>query len=268
MYINKDIKEKLPINNFEEYYVVTDFDRTITKGNSKTSWSILANSDLVPKEYIEERQALYDIYRPIEIDEHLDLETKSAKVKEWFQKHIELFVKYETSEEVFEKAATDLRVMEFREGAKEFINYLQKNNIPLIIISAGIGNFIESFLKHNDCYFDNIYISSNKILFKDGKACGVDKNIIHSLNKNEVSLPDDIQDKIKNRNNVILLGDQVSDLNMINKDTHKEVITIGFLTDETHKKDKIMKENFDIVCELNDNDYYDIDNLLFKKIDG
>ena len=142
MYINKDIKAKLPINNFEEYYVVTDFDRTITKGNSKTSWSILANSDLVPKEYAEERQALYDIYRPIEIDEHLDLETKSAKVKEWFQKHIELFVKYETSEEVFEKAATDLRVMEFRDGAKEFISYLHKKNIPLIIISAGIGNFI------------------------------------------------------------------------------------------------------------------------------
>ena len=160
MYINKDITKRLPINNFEEYYVVTDFDRTITKGNSKTSWSILANSDLVPKEYIEERQALYDIYRPIEIDENLDLETKSAKVKEWFQKHIELFVKYETSEEVFKKAATDLRVMEFRDGAKEFICYLHRNNIPLIIISAGIGNFIESFLKHNDCYLDNTCFST------------------------------------------------------------------------------------------------------------
>ena len=52
---------------------------------------------------------------------------------------------------------------------------------------------------------------------------------------------------------------------MINKDRHNEVITIGFLTDETHQKDKVMKDNFDIVCELNDNDYYDIDNLLFKK---
>ena len=84
MFIHKNIKDKLPISDYDNLYVVAEFDRTITKGNSKTSWSILAHSDLVPKEYAEERQALYDIYRPIEIDEHLDLETKSANVKEWF----------------------------------------------------------------------------------------------------------------------------------------------------------------------------------------
>ena len=39
---------------------------------SKTSWSILASSDLVPKEYVKERQELYDYYRPIEIDEVLE----------------------------------------------------------------------------------------------------------------------------------------------------------------------------------------------------
>ena len=42
-----------------------------------------------------------------------------------------------------------------------------------------------NFEKEN---INNIYISSNKIIFKDGIANGVDKNIIHSLNKNEVSL--------------------------------------------------------------------------------
>ena len=264
MFIHKNIKDKLPISDYDNLYVVADFDRTITKGNSKTSWSILAHSDLVPKEYAEERQALYDIYRPIEIDEHLDLETKSAKVKEWFHKHIELFVKYHTSEEVFEKAATDLRVMEFRNGAKEFVEFLHEHNIPLIIISAGVGNFIESFFKHNDCYLDNVYISSNMIIFKDGIASGVGNNIIHSLNKNEVSLPDDIHEKIKNRNNVILLGDQVSDLNMVDRNLHDQVITIGFLTDETHEKDQMMKDNFDIVCEMTDNDYVDIKDILFK----
>mgnify|MGYP003293406974 CR=1 FL=1 len=87
----------------------------------------------------------------------------------------------------------------------------------------------------------------NKILFKDGKACGVDKNIIHSLNKNEVSLPDDIHDKIKNRNNVILLGDQVSDLNMINKNSNKNVLSIGFVTDD-NKIDELLA-NYDIVFE-------------------
>ncbi|MBR3208950.1 MAG: HAD-IB family phosphatase [Bacilli bacterium] len=261
MIINPKIKEKLPIHDLNNLYVVTDFDRTITNGNSKTSWSILASSNLVPKSYISDRQKLYDFYRPIEVSNTVDYSYKLRMVKEWFQKHIELFVKYKISKDVFDEAATNLRVMEFRPYAKEFIEFLHQNNIPLIIISAGIGNFIESFLKHNNCNFDNVYISSNKILFKDKIAVGVNENIIHSFNKNEVSLPNEISEKIKNRNNILLLGDQVSDLNMIDKKKHPSVISVGFLTPDSPKEDII--SNFDIVCEENDN-YNDIKNLLFN----
>lgn len=260
MYINENIKKCLPITNLKDVYVVSDFDKTITKGNSKTSWSILANSSLVPPQYVEERQMLYDKYRPIEIDENMDKNLRNKLVKEWFEKHIELFVKYKMTDEVFRTAATNLRIMEFRPHAKEFIEFLHKNNIPLIIISAGIGNFIETFLKMNDCYYDNIYISSNKIIFKDGIAIGVDKNIIHSLNKNEVSLPSNISDKLSNRNNVILLGDQVSDLNMVDKEMHSQVISVGFPAGESIE---ILKNNFDIVC--GENDTYDtVKNILFN----
>ena len=260
MYINENIKKCLPITNLKDVYVVSDFDRTITKGNSKTSWSILANSSLVPPQYVKERQMLYDKYRPIEIDENMDKNLRNKLVKEWFEKHIELFVKYKMTDEVFRTAATNLRIMEFRPHAKEFIEFLHKNNIPLIIISAGIGNFIETFLKMNNCYYDNIYISSNKIIFKDGIAIGVDKNIIHSLNKNEVSLPSNISDKLSNRNNVILLGDQVSDLNMVDKEMHSQVISVGFPAGESIE---ILKNNFDIVCGENDT-YNTVKNILFN----
>ena len=261
MIINSRVKESLPIDNLDNVYVVTDFDRTITNGSSQTSWSILASSDLVPKSYVSERQELYDFYRPIEISDEVDYEYKLKMMKEWFQKHIELFVKYKISKQVFEEAATNLRIMEFRPYASEFIKYLHDNNIPLIIISAGIGNFIESFLEHNDCNFDNIYISSNKILFENDVAVGVGENIIHSFNKNEVSLPDDIREKIKGRDTVILLGDQVSDLNMVDKSNHRSVYTVGFLTPKTPKESMI--SNYDIVCEETD-DYLDVQNTLFK----
>lgn len=262
MYINENIKDILPFKNLNNIYVVADFDRTITKGNSQTSWSILSSSTLLPASYAQERQALYDYYRPIEIDENMNPELKSSLIEEWFRKHIELFIKYKTSEEIFETAATDLRIMEFRPGAKEFIEFLHDNNIPLIIISAGIGNFIESFFKHNNCLFNNIYISSNKIIFKNGIAVGVDKNIIHSLNKNEVSLPSEISQKLKNRNNVILLGDQISDLKMVQKTNTNSILTIGFLTDERQEQFETFKSNFNIVCEFNDN-YNNLKELLF-----
>ncbi len=260
MIINPKVKENLPIHNLDNLYVVADFDRTITDGSSKTSWSILADSDLVPKSYVTERQELYDYYRPIEISDTLPYAYKLQMVKEWFQKHIELFVKYQITKEIFDEAAK-LRVMKFRPYAKEFMEFLYENNIPLIIISAGIGNFIESFLEYNDCNFDNIYISSNKIIFKEGIAVGVDENIIHSFNKNEVSLPNDILEKIKNRDNVLLLGDQISDLKMVNKDNHNVVISVGFLASDTSKDTMIA--NFDIVCGEDDN-YDDVKKLVFK----
>ena len=262
MIINSEIKSLLPITDLDNVYVVTDFDRTITNGNSKTSWSILACSNLVPKSYIQERQKLYDYYRPIEISESADYLFKLKSMKDWFKKHIELFIKYKISERIFEEAATNLQVMEFRPYAKEFIKFLYKNNIPLIIISAGIGNFIENFLKYNNCYYDNIYISSNKIIFKDGIAVGVENNIIHSLNKNEVSLPTTILEKLKNRDKVVLLGDQVSDLNMVDKNKHKEVVSVGFLTSK--EQFKIMESNYDILCEENDG-YNKVKEILFDE---
>lgn len=263
MFINKDAKDLLPIKNLDSFYVVADFDRTITSGSSKTSWSILADSDLVSKSYVEERQNLYNRYRPIEIDENIDFNLRSLLIKEWFQKHIDLFIKYQLSEDIFNIAATNLRVMEFRQGAKEFLEFLYKHNIPLIIISAGIGNFIEAFLRHNNCYFNNIYISSNKILFKNGIAVGVGENIIHSLNKNEVSLPDNVKDKLSNRNQVILLGDQIGDLKMVNENAHDTVLSIGFVADDCQSQVDTLKAYFDIVCEQGD-DYHKLKELLFN----
>lgn len=73
MIISEKVKDKLPIKDLNNYYVVTDFDRTITNGFSKTSWSILAESNMVPEVYVNERQELYDKYRPIELDNNMDL---------------------------------------------------------------------------------------------------------------------------------------------------------------------------------------------------
>lgn len=265
MILDEKIKKQLPITDYENYYVVADFDRTITNGNSKTSWSILASSDLVPQCYVEERQALFDKYRPIELDESMDFNERSRLVSEWFFKHIQLFIKYQVSEEVFEKAGRDLQVMEFRKGARKFLDFLHKKGIPVIIISAGIGNFIESFLKANDAYFDNIYISSNRIIFKDGFPVGVGENIIHSLNKNEVSLPREIKDIISSRNKVILLGDQISDLKMIDESLHKDVLKIGFYSTRSEVTVSDFERNFNIVC-LDDDNYNNLMDLLFKGI--
>ncbi len=260
MIVNNNIKENLPID-WNSFYVVADFDGTITTDASMTSWSILSKSPKVPKEYVADRNEYYNHYRPIEIDESLDLEEKKRLMKEWYQKHIELFIKYKIKEDLFIEAAKDIRVMNFRPGAKEFIDFLHEHNIPLIIISAGIGNFIECFLLNNNCYYDNIYISSNKILFDNKIANGVGQNIIHSLNKNEVSLPNEIKATLKNRSNVLLLGNLKGDLLMVDKEKHNKVITVCFQEEETRPFVNEYKKLFDIIVEENE-DYYTLKKVL------
>ena len=55
------------------------------------------------------------------------------------------------------------------EHTKEFLRKMNEMNIPVIIISAGIGNVIEEFLKLENDYYDNIKIISNFIVFENGE---------------------------------------------------------------------------------------------------
>ena len=216
---------------------------------------------MVPKEYVAERQALYNYYRPFEIDESLNYEIKNKLMIEWWNKHIGLFIKYKLKETVINEAARNLRVMAFRDGAKDFLVNMKDRNIPVIIISAGIGNFIEQFLIKNDCNFDNIHIISNFIKFEDGIAVGVCENVIHSLNKNEVSLPPDIKDIIKDRPNIILLGDSISDVKMAKEDDRESALKIGFLEEKVEENKTYFENSFDVVCT--DNTTY---TELFDKV--
>ena len=253
---NKKIKKE------EKIYVVADFDGTLTKGNSKTSWSVLANTNLLPEKYIEDRQKLFDEYYPIEIDTSLSFDYRQNKMKEWFKLHAELFVKYHLKEEFIKQAAKNFDFMEFREGAKEFLDYLKKNNIPLIIISAGIGNFVKAFLEYKNCMFNNIYISSNMLKFKDGICVGIEDNIIHSLNKNEVSLPEHIKDKIKNKDKIILLGDKIDDVRMVNNEPDNKLIKIIWSHDKEYKIEEL-KKYYDYVFS-DEESYLDVINNIWE----
>lgn len=243
--------EKIKDWTDQSIHVVTDFDRTITLGSSDSSWGILSKSNLVPKEYVSERQALFDYYRPIEVDETLDYETKNRLMSEWWNKHINLLIKYQLSEEVIVSAARNLRVMSFRKGAKELLSHLHQKGIPVMIISAGIGNFIKQYLIQNNCDFDNIYILSNFIQFENGIAVGVSDNVIHSCNKNEVSFPNDMKQLIAHRPNIILLGDSISDIRMVQEENRESALKIGFLEEKVDQNMAIFKDKFDIVCTDN-----------------
>lgn len=248
--INYDKKILNRIKNWDKsnYFILTDFDRTLTVGDSESSWGILASGGFVSPKYCEDRQKLYQKYRPIEIDETLDFDTKNKLMVEWWQKHINLLIKYKLKEETVMEATKNIKVMKFRDGAIELLKYLYENNVPIIIMSAGIGNFIEQFLINNNCYYSNIHIISNFLKFENGTAVGIKGEIIHSLNKREDLLPSNIRKIIKNRPNVILMGDQLADVTMINKENRNAALKIGFCEEKVDENLKFFERDYDIVC--------------------
>ncbi len=246
IFVNNFYKlEKFNTNNV---VAIFDFDKTLTDGFSMGSWGLLMGSAQLPKTFSEEMNRLYNYYRPIEVDPTISLDEKKKILPMWWQKNIELLIQYNVKKEMIKESIYINKFMKFREGAKLFLYQLYSFNIPVIILSAGIGNFIEEFLIKENCYFDNIKVISNNLKFENDFAIGLSNELIHSLNKNEIILEDNISCA---RDKNILFGDSLGDLDMVQNSKSDNTFSIGF--HEVKNKDSLKeyKQNFDIVCTKN-----------------
>lgn len=244
-YINTDKLEKIKLDR-ENYYIVTDFDRTITSNLSVDSWD--ASGNILGQEFKNRVNELYLKYRPIEESYNIPEKEKEKAMIEWYTKCMDLYFEYGLTKEKLEKSIAISNII-FREGAKEFIQEAHKNNMPVIILSAGIGNVIEYFLKENNCYFENMYIISNFIEFDEiGNMKKFDnKKIIHTLNKTMIGhLPKKFEEKIKDKKYKLLFGDLIEDIKMVEQKELKNTITVGFL-DKPNNNLEVYNKNFDMV---------------------
>jgi 5'-nucleotidase len=226
-------------------YVLSDFDNTLTSDSSKTSWDVLFENDLVSGELKEKISNISRYYSPMEVDPSMDLAVKNKYMIEWYSKVLNLISEYKISEEVLMHSLDGMMI--WREGAKTFLNNMCDRNIPVVIISAGIGNFIEKFIEREGCLFKNIFIESNFLDIQNGVVTGIKGSVLHPLNKNEDSLPTSIKNLIGLRNNIILLGDLVADINMASLERREEALKIGFLDRNVSENLELYKRLFDVV---------------------
>lgn len=133
-------------------------------------------------------------------------------------------------------------------GAKNFFIKLYNEKVPILILSAGVGNVIIEILKYNNIFFDNIYIDSNFLEFLDGQIVGISSNITHTMNKNSDNLLKRYGNKIKDRENILLFGDVLSDIKMIKEEDLSRTLTVGFLDVKINENLRYYNDTFDIVC--------------------
>lgn len=261
IYINS--KEK--INNLNNnYYVIIDFDKTITTLNSYTTFSLFAYSNLYPKEYLEEYNRLASIFYPLELNPYLSLEEKKKVAKKWHIASYNLMVKYQVKESDIDNIIDSSICPNMRDGSIDLFNYLNDNNIPVIICSAGIQNFIIKILDKYHCNYDNIYVHSNRLEFENNIIVPQQSEMINSSVKHHIKLPNSFFNTIKQKELSIIIGDQLNDLKMNKYLPNNNSLSFGFLESNVKDNQKPFFDNYDVI--LTDNESFKpIQKILTKK---
>jgi len=252
--------------------VISDFDRTLTtnfiNGHRAPSLiGLLREGNFLTADYADKAQSLANYYRPIEIDPLISLAEKREAMATWWRKHFNLLISSGLKKSDINQAIQQ-RSLQLREGFHELFNFLQHKDIPLIIFSAtGLGQEgIQFLLRREKLRGNNIYLVANSFIWdEEGRAVKVNEPIIHSFNKNETILQDfSFFSKIKDRNNIILLGDTLSDIDMVQGSNCNNLLKIGFLNEEVEHNLAAFQEAYDVII-LHDGSLEFVNNI-FREI--
>jgi Pyrimidine 5''-nucleotidase (UMPH-1). len=251
IHINKVFKRVNP----EESYILLDYDRTVTTHDSTTTWGMLTSTSLVSDEYKIEHDEVYNKYRKEEIKSNTNPQAKFKLMDEWAKAALDSVYKYHIYEDTINRIMLENHGMTLRRDSRNFLENMHLLGIPVIIISAGLGVFIEKYLEQQYCLFDNITIYSNFFIYENGRIVSVKQPMLHSANKNLI----DYSFELGNRPNGILIGDQIED---IKTRRGRKVQTIGFCDTDTYDL-KDYNRNFDITL-TGKSDFDNVGKLLIK----
>jgi cytosolic 5'-nucleotidase 3 len=265
----EDLKEEIGKDGYENLHILSDFDRTLTYGSvggvkTPSIISMLRDGNHLTEDYAEKAHALFNHYHPIETDPNIPLSERKKAMREWWITHNRLLIQSGLKKSDLEDIVKNGHV-EFRKGVPEFLDFLLERNIPLVILSAsGCGDAIQLYFQKIGKDTPNIHYVTNRFNWdKNGKAFSAKEPIIHSLNKDETVLKEipDLYKIIKDRRNVILLGDSVGDLGMIEGFDYDHLIKVGFLNSEYNKFREDFRKHFDVVLE-GDGDFDPVNQLI------
>ncbi|CAN1258357.1 Cytosolic 5'-nucleotidase 3A, partial [Linum perenne] len=265
--------------------VIADFDATLTKylvngRRGESSHGLLRQEN---PEYDARRQALYDYYHPLEFSPTIPIDEKTKLMEDWWGQSHNLLIEGGLTYDSIKKSVAASEIA-FREGVADLFEYLEERDIPVLIFSAGLADIIEEVLRQKiHRSFKNVRIVSNRMEFdNDGrltsfKGSMVTGKLIHSLNKNEHALDmaaplherlgdssglnDAVSASVRERTNVLLLGDHLGDLRMSDGLDYNTRISIGFLNDNIENNLVGYRKAFDVVY-TNDAPMWGVVNLV------
>ena len=122
--------------------VISDFDRTITTGNSTSAHGVVEAFECLGLEFRATAEDLYQKYFAIEIDPYLTVEEKLPHMRMWYKLNHENMINNAvlTKSHIYDQALSP--AVEFREGSKSFLHRCESAKVPVLVFSAGLKDVI------------------------------------------------------------------------------------------------------------------------------
>ena len=268
----EQLKSKIKQTGYQNLHILSDFDGTLTCGvtngvKAPAIISLLRDGNYLTKDYAEKAHALFNKYHPIETDVKVPVAKKKKAMQKWWELHYKLLIKSGLTKSDL-KHIVESGHIKFRDGVPEFLDFLYKKNIPLVVFSAGgCGEAIKLFFKKIKKNYPNVFFVINRFNWnKQGRAISIKPPIIHSMNKDKTIIKKipNIYSSIKNRKNVILIGDSIGDIKIIEGFNCANLLKIGFLNFNYNESIKEYTNNFDVVLDEEAN--FDFINSLIQEL--
>ena len=211
--------------------VLSDFDRTLTASGAPECHDIvgLHAGDTMPPAYSAAMARMLDFSQPL----------PTATLEEWWVRCSELMVEHGWRRACLAPAVAASGVT-LRDGAVELVAALAAHEVPLVVLSAGLSDVIETLLRARcgGALPPSVAVVANRMVFDDddgGKLLRVTPSPpLHTDNKREmlVALRPDAFAPASPRRLVILLGDKPKDahsLDLLPPGAVDVVLRVGFM---------------------------------------
>ena len=150
----------------KEIIVVCDFDGTITTLESDVTMNGMAKFFGYDSDFAKERTALYEEYGKYLNEE--DAVTRYKMLNKWWSGQMDLFKKYNVSPDSYTNAGGKLNFM-LRKDACDMLAFCDKNDIPVFIVSSGLGNMIIPLLAFSGNLSANMRVIANFVRYDEDK---------------------------------------------------------------------------------------------------
>jgi len=224
--------------------VITDFDATVTAGHSEQCHDLVAASQMLPKAFRDEFAPLLDWTTNADIDG-----------VDWWHKAHEIIIKHGVPTRPIIPRMVRQASMPARPGAFDLLTKLADMNVPVLIVSAGLSDVIEEYLRQHNMLTENVTVCSNRLNYGADsvpQSVSPSQPITSFTKASAYSMAGAFFRHHMQRRYIICLGDSVTDIDAAQEVPYDEILSVGFMNSRPATAMTKYADTFDAVVLGND----------------